>query len=75
MLTRNTTLTRVNHWITGILFVLLTLSGLAMFHPALFFLSDLFVAKDLVDDDVWNRVWGLPLYYAGQLLMAWSIAG
>jgi uncharacterized membrane protein YhhN len=50
--------------------------GLRLYIGALmFFLSDLFVAKDLVDDDVWNRVWGLPLYYAGQLLMAWSIAG
>ena len=38
-LTRNTTLTRVNHWITGGCFVLLMLSGLSMFHPLLFFLS------------------------------------
>jgi hypothetical protein len=49
--------------------------GLRLYIGALlFFLSDLLVAKDLVADDVWNRVWGLPLYYAGQLLMAWSIA-
>jgi formate dehydrogenase subunit gamma len=41
-LTRNTTLTRVNHWITGGCFVLLMLSGLSMFHPLLFFLSGLF---------------------------------
>jgi formate dehydrogenase subunit gamma len=34
--------TRINHWITGICFVLLLLSGLAMFHPLLFFLSGLF---------------------------------
>jgi len=33
---------RVNHWITAILFVLLTLSGLAMFYPWLFPLSALF---------------------------------
>ena len=33
---------RVNHWITAICFVLLVLSGLAMFHPMLFFLSGLF---------------------------------
>lgn len=39
---RNTTAARVNHWITGICFVLLLLSGLSMFHPILFFLSDLF---------------------------------
>ncbi len=33
---------RVNHWVTAILFVLLALSGLALFHPAFFFLSNLF---------------------------------
>jgi len=33
---------RINHWITGGCFVLLLLSGLAMFHPLLFFLSELF---------------------------------
>jgi len=41
-LTRNSTVTRVNHWITGLFFVLLMLSGLAMFHPGFFFLSYLF---------------------------------
>ncbi len=34
--------TRINHWIVAISFVLLALSGLAMFHPALFWLSNLF---------------------------------
>ncbi len=33
---------RVNHWITAISLILLALSGLAMFHPSLFFLSYLF---------------------------------
>jgi formate dehydrogenase subunit gamma len=33
---------RSNHWITAISFVLLALSGLAMFHPAMFWLSNLF---------------------------------
>jgi formate dehydrogenase subunit gamma len=33
---------RSNHWITAISFVLLALSGLAMFHPAMFWLSALF---------------------------------
>jgi formate dehydrogenase subunit gamma len=41
-LVRNTTAARINHWITGGCFVLLLLSGLSMFHPMLFFLSDLF---------------------------------
>jgi formate dehydrogenase subunit gamma len=34
--------TRINHWITAACFVLLLLSGLAMFDPAMFFLSSLF---------------------------------
>jgi formate dehydrogenase subunit gamma len=41
-LVRNSTTARLNHWLTGGCFVLLTLSGLAMFHPMLFFLSELF---------------------------------
>jgi formate dehydrogenase subunit gamma len=42
MLTRNTAAARINHWITGGCFVLLMLSGLSMFDPTLFFLSQLF---------------------------------
>src|SRR5690242_14654771 len=34
--------TRVTHWTVALSFVLLALSGLAMFYPALFWLSDLF---------------------------------
>jgi formate dehydrogenase subunit gamma len=34
--------TRINHWIVAISFVLLALSGLALFHPALFWLTTLF---------------------------------
>jgi formate dehydrogenase subunit gamma len=33
---------RSNHWVTAISFVLLALSGLAMFHPSMFWLSGLF---------------------------------
>jgi formate dehydrogenase subunit gamma len=33
---------RINHWIGAISFVLLALSGLALFHPALFWLTALF---------------------------------
>lgn len=39
---RYTKANRINHWINAICFVLLVLSGLAMFHPMLFFLSGLF---------------------------------
>src|SRR5689334_13405304 len=34
--------TRIKHWIVAISFVLLALSGLALFHPALFWLTNLF---------------------------------
>jgi formate dehydrogenase subunit gamma len=33
---------RTNHWLVAIAFVLAALSGLAIFHPALFWLSNLF---------------------------------
>ena len=33
---------RINHWITAVSLVLLALSGLALFHPKLFFLTALF---------------------------------
>jgi formate dehydrogenase subunit gamma len=39
---RYTPATRINHWIVAISFVLLALSGLALFHPALFWLTNLF---------------------------------
>jgi uncharacterized membrane protein YhhN len=41
----------------------------------LFFASDFAVARDkFVDKSFVNRAWGLPAYYAGQLLIAWSLA-
>ncbi|MXQ14275.1 formate dehydrogenase subunit gamma [Microvirga makkahensis] len=33
---------RINHWVTAISLILLALSGLAFFHPSLFFLTGLF---------------------------------
>ena len=40
----------------------------------LFFASDLAVARDkFVAKGFVNRAWGLPVYYAGQLLIAWSL--
>jgi formate dehydrogenase subunit gamma len=39
---RYTVAARINHWITAISLVLLALSGLALFHPSLFFLTGLF---------------------------------
>jgi uncharacterized membrane protein YhhN len=41
-----------------------------------FFVSDLAVARDrFVAKTFANKLWGLPTYYAGQLLIAWSMAG
>ena len=33
---------RINHWFVALTFILLALSGLALFHPALFWLTNLF---------------------------------
>ena len=33
---------RANHWVTAITMILLALSGLALFHPAFFWLTNLF---------------------------------
>jgi len=39
----------------------------------LFFASDLSVARDRFVAKEWtNRAWGLPAYFAGQLLIAWA---
>ncbi|MEO7731773.1 MAG: lysoplasmalogenase [Kofleriaceae bacterium] len=41
-----------------------------------FFASDVAVARDrFVAHRFTNKLWGLPAYYAGQLLFAWSVAG
>src|SRR5579859_3091283 len=71
-LTRNTTGARINHWITAGCFVLLTLSGLSMFHPSLFFLTGLFGGGQ------WTRAihpWiGVVLFFsfAGLFLRFWK---
>lgn len=40
-----------------------------------FFISDIAVARDrFVAPGFVNRAWGLPAYYGGQLLLAWSTA-
>jgi formate dehydrogenase subunit gamma len=39
---RYTTAARINHWITACCLILLALSGMALFHPSLFFLTNLF---------------------------------
>jgi formate dehydrogenase subunit gamma len=70
-LTRNTTTTRLNHWFTAACFVLLTLSGLSMFHPLLFWMSGLFGGGQ------WTRAahpWigiALLISYTGLILQFW----
>ena len=40
----------------------------------LFFVSDVAVAKSrFVSSNIWDRMWGLPAYYSGQVLIAWSL--
>jgi formate dehydrogenase subunit gamma len=62
---------RINHWITAVCFVLLVLSGLSMFHPMLFFLSQLFGGGQ------WTRTahpWigvVLMLSYTGLIIQFW----
>ncbi len=42
----------------------------------MFYVSDLSVARDrFVGEHIFNRLWGLPLYYGGQILLALSAAG
>ena len=40
----------------------------------MFYGSDLSVARDrFVRPGFANSIWGLPLYYGGQILLAWSV--
>ena len=41
---------RINHWIIALSFILLTVSGLALFHPAFFWMSH------LLGSPTWNRI-------------------
>ncbi|HET7833068.1 MAG TPA: formate dehydrogenase subunit gamma [Gallionella sp.] len=47
---RHDTNERINHWVLAITFILLALSGLALFHPAFFFLTNLF------GGGTWSRI-------------------
>ena len=70
-LTRNSTLTRLNHWFTAACFVLLTISGLSMFHPLLFWMSEFFGGGQ------WTRAihpWigiALLISYTGLIVQFW----
>ena len=64
MIQRYTANERTNHWIVAIVFVLSAVSGLALFHPALFWLSA------LLGGGTWTRI----LHPFIGLLMAISFA-
>ncbi len=62
--------------ITMVIGALATHSTIVITGAALFFASDLSVARDkFVGPSLTNKLWGLPTYFAGQLLLAWSLAG
>ncbi len=42
LVTRHSFNERFNHWVVAIVFIMLALSGLALFHPVFFFLTSLF---------------------------------
>lgn len=49
-------------------------AGLLTAGALLFFVSDIAVARDkFVAEGFVNRLWGLPAYYGGQCLIAWSV--
>jgi len=62
---------RANHWLNAIILILLALSGMALFHPALYFLTGLF------GGGVWARILhpflGLALIvtFAGLFIRFW----
>ena len=64
---RYTAAERTNHWVVAICFLLLALSGLALFHPAMFWLSNLF------GGGTWTRILhpfiGIVMFVAFVLLI------
>jgi len=50
LVTRYSPRDRANHWVIAICFILLAASGLALFHPAFFFLSN------LLGGGTWSRI-------------------
>lgn len=50
LIQRYTTGQRINHWVIAMSFILLAISGLALFHPAFYWMSN------LLGGGVWNRI-------------------
>ncbi|MFG1204321.1 formate dehydrogenase subunit gamma [Xanthobacter aminoxidans] len=63
---------RINHWVTAISLILLAISGLALFHPSLYFLTGLFGGGQLTRT---IHPWiGVVLFFsfAGMFLRFWK---
>lgn len=69
---RYTTAARINHWITAGSLILMALSGLALFHPSLFFLTHLFGGGQATR--IIHPWIGLVLFFgfAGLFIRFWS---
>ena len=59
---RNPNMNRVGAW-------------LILFGALLFYVSDIFVARNrFIETEFLNRLFGLPFYYIGQFLLAFSVS-
>ena len=73
LIKRYTASDRSNHWVVAITFILLALSGLALFHPAFFFLVH------LLGGGTWTRILhpfiGVLMFvgFAGMMLRFWRL--
>mgnify|MGYP001219942165 FL=1 len=73
LIKRYTASDRFNHWFVAITFILLALSGLALFHPAFFFLTH------LLGGGTWTRILhpfiGVVMFagFAGMMLRFWKL--
>ena len=71
LITRYGPVERFNHWLTAITFLLLTFSGLALFHPSMFWFSQFF------GGGTWTRILhpyiGLVMFlsFSGLALRYW----
>jgi len=49
-------------------------TALMLIGALLFYASDLSVARDrFIKPEAWNSLWGLPLYYGGQVALAYTV--
>jgi formate dehydrogenase subunit gamma len=70
---RYTTAARANHWVTAISLILLAISGLSLFHPALFFLTGLFGGGAMTREiHPWIGV-VLVISFCGLFLRFWKL--